>query len=1330
MEIIAAASSILTLISGITKLAKSLNEVRDSYNNVALNTTLVASSLSTIRAALEALHEWRSNDQETADHSKQLDKDLEVSLSCCAILITVIDGKLGESGYKPGMKQKIRYVWLEDILKEYLSNLEGQVRALQLLLTIYQCKTATEQRQKLERAESRRIIENVRAETQTLRTANRDFQDAASVLSLDPSVHFDFDSVLMTTPAYINVYGEVSRLQIDLFEPPANSFVQRALPQTPPETRNPPPVPQSPPKATRSPPPIPDRALKPQRVPPRPPPRGQKRKEVWNPYLGQAVDVGTISRQDSGGLDVLPADQLDADTTDQPSFISSQLPPDLDRDSEPESEPEDFKTLSSKVAEASAAPHQVLEASSVQTSSAPIGKNNEGIRPSTPESDLYGTSIRSTSPKPMSGNEEVNESTAGDTSLKEAASTVGNEQFVATPLEHSSEDASLHTEHASGSSSLLVAKTADEAVNQTPELQLNAKDSTELRPAAQDRTPLSGLGIELPPALDTPSSEVIPTRTEEDQKLASLNAETASDNGTSANDLHKQVEPDLAKDGDEATTPSAVEGLKNQMDLAFEDKSPPEPVTSPPEPVTIPPEPVTSPPEPVMSPPEPVTSLSESVTSLSEPVEQEPRVFYGPKRITPGSTRRSFFEMDSATIRKPVPITIKSASPSPPQRAPPLPPRPTRGSFPSSLPPPTPTSAISGTDLYSLSSKRDSSTFGTSSTASSSELPEVNTAESIQYSTGYTAATSLGDGPPLSLREQGQIQLRNLQTQLAAAKARGDSRAQEEAIQKSIEVVWRTQLAPPAEPSPTKAKSPSPKLKPRASSMRFPTFTSSSKAEALGNAAATGDERTLSKLLDEKVNVNSTSYDFKTPMMRAAMSGHVQCLEILKTFGADEFAVDKAGATALHYAVLSNNIPATKWFLDTYPPPPTPDLAKNRSSILLRATDAAKWSRSLKSLREASDTGGSKPLHIAVESDMGGMVNTLLAAGVDLEAKNNRGQTPLQQAIIAKRHDSFNTLLRNGANAEAVDAGGTSALHWAARLGQVSMIEVLLDKGAARWEYDNAGSGYLPIHQAAGEGQLAAVETLLTERTDLDRRTKSGETLLHIASLHGHLDVARYLLKNSVDVNPWAERSTSWSHGPRSKLLGSSLTPLHYACRMGNFEMAVLLLDHDAFVNAPSPDGYTALMMASEADDTNLVSLLHRRGAKVNASLPGTLSTALHIAARKGNVETVRELCRAGADYKARAGKDSYKRTPAEEADHACPDKDKRKAVRDYFNIINHNEWAKRRLQIMPAEQPVDYAHWGQNQQPGGYLINQARTAPDPYQPAPPPYSRAPPAWG
>ncbi len=196
------------VIDSVTKVAKRLNEIKESYNNVALNTALVASQLSTIRAALEALYAWRASDRDSTGPSRQLDEDLGMSVSCCAILIRVIDGKLDESGYMPGLKQKIKYLWLENILKEYVSNLEGQVLALQLLLTIFQCRTETEKRQKLANEESRTIIKQVRAETASLALGNIDSQDAASVLSLDPSVTFDIDSILLKSPAYKRVYGD------------------------------------------------------------------------------------------------------------------------------------------------------------------------------------------------------------------------------------------------------------------------------------------------------------------------------------------------------------------------------------------------------------------------------------------------------------------------------------------------------------------------------------------------------------------------------------------------------------------------------------------------------------------------------------------------------------------------------------------------------------------------------------------------------------------------------------------------------------------------------------------------------------------------------------------------------------------------------------------------------------------------------------------------------------------------------------------------------------------------------------------------------------------
>lgn len=46
MEVIGCVSGLITAIASVTAVAKRLNEVRDKYDNVALNTTLVASQAS------------------------------------------------------------------------------------------------------------------------------------------------------------------------------------------------------------------------------------------------------------------------------------------------------------------------------------------------------------------------------------------------------------------------------------------------------------------------------------------------------------------------------------------------------------------------------------------------------------------------------------------------------------------------------------------------------------------------------------------------------------------------------------------------------------------------------------------------------------------------------------------------------------------------------------------------------------------------------------------------------------------------------------------------------------------------------------------------------------------------------------------------------------------------------------------------------------------------------------------------------------------------------------------------------------------------------------
>lgn len=65
--------------------------------------------------------------------------------------------------------------------------------------------------QRLERAEARSVFEQVRADTASLTVGNKDLEDTASILSLDPSVNFEMDHILLEHPAYIAAYGHVRR---------------------------------------------------------------------------------------------------------------------------------------------------------------------------------------------------------------------------------------------------------------------------------------------------------------------------------------------------------------------------------------------------------------------------------------------------------------------------------------------------------------------------------------------------------------------------------------------------------------------------------------------------------------------------------------------------------------------------------------------------------------------------------------------------------------------------------------------------------------------------------------------------------------------------------------------------------------------------------------------------------------------------------------------------------------------------------------------------------------------------------------------------------------
>ena len=140
MEVVGGVGSILGIIGGVAALASTLTTLKERYQYAALNITLVSSSLWTVKAGLEAIHRWRSDAKKSAGpSSQQLDQDLSLTIESCAVLITVIERKLGETELtQPTVYDKVRFVHLDSVFKDFAANLDSQVRALQLLLTIFQ----------------------------------------------------------------------------------------------------------------------------------------------------------------------------------------------------------------------------------------------------------------------------------------------------------------------------------------------------------------------------------------------------------------------------------------------------------------------------------------------------------------------------------------------------------------------------------------------------------------------------------------------------------------------------------------------------------------------------------------------------------------------------------------------------------------------------------------------------------------------------------------------------------------------------------------------------------------------------------------------------------------------------------------------------------------------------------------------------------------------------------------------------------------------------------------------------------------------------------------
>ncbi|CAG9997057.1 unnamed protein product [Clonostachys byssicola] len=212
-SIIGLAGAVAGLADVIARTVVTLSDLRNAYNQSDFRLSALICQLATLKASLSHIAEMvNKSDGNTPSLSLQFCEDLRVSMYGCEAMVSALDTCLAKFHQNEtnglSILGKIEVVLDDSTIDEYLSMLNNQTNALQLLLTTLQCQTSLAIDKKLHESNSRRIINQVRDDTSslvslydTLSLASTKSTGAQAVSPTAP-VSFSFDSEIVTSRVY------------------------------------------------------------------------------------------------------------------------------------------------------------------------------------------------------------------------------------------------------------------------------------------------------------------------------------------------------------------------------------------------------------------------------------------------------------------------------------------------------------------------------------------------------------------------------------------------------------------------------------------------------------------------------------------------------------------------------------------------------------------------------------------------------------------------------------------------------------------------------------------------------------------------------------------------------------------------------------------------------------------------------------------------------------------------------------------------------------------------------------------------------------------------
>lgn len=306
------------------------------------------------------------------------------------------------------------------------------------------------------------------------------------------------------------------------------------------------------------------------------------------------------------------------------------------------------------------------------------------------------------------------------------------------------------------------------------------------------------------------------------------------------------------------------------------------------------------------------------------------------------------------------------------------------------------------------------------------------------------------------------------------------------------------------------------------------------------------------------------------------------------------------------------------------------------------------------------------------------IIDILIRAGADVNAKDDKGSTALIQAAASANKDVIRRLLNAGADTTLRDNKGRTVFDAIRDVSKmfcenndpkiiskifepiIKMLERKPGKPHVQQEEKKDGEGVackskqkpateldLKMIDAAHEGNLYKMQEFLLNGANKDAQDSYGWTALFWAVATGNARITNALINARADINIQDSKGfTALTEGVAkgkagmvqiliaagadlNTQTGNGLTALMWA--KDNLYLANILLKAGALLDVQEIDGYTALMFAITSSYESVAKLLISAGADLNVATFSGLTALMH-AAMKGDKGIILELLKANAN--------------------------------------------------------------------------------------------------